>query len=113
MKYKQIGEVAKILQLTSKKKDKLNTHTLRFWEKNFKQIKPILINGNRRYYDDKTIELLKRIKFLLKEKGMTINGVKKILNNKDTIILDEYKNKTIKTKLNRISSLINELKTYK
>ena len=113
MKYKQIGEVAKILQLTSKKKDKLNTHTLRFWEKNFKQIKPILINGNRRYYDDKTIDLLKRIKFLLKEKGMTINGVKKILNNKDTIILDEYKNKTIKTKLNRISSLINELKTYK
>tara|TARA_B100001029_G_C14735177_1_gene272529 strand:- start:113 stop:454 length:342 start_codon:yes stop_codon:yes gene_type:complete len=113
MKYKQIGEVAKILQLTSKKKDKLNTHTLRFWEKNFKQIKPILINGNRRYYDDKTIELLKRIKFLLKEKGMTINGVKKILNNKDTIILDEYKNKTIKTKLNRISSLINELKKYK
>ena len=113
MKYKQIGEVAKILQLTSKKKDKLNTHTLRFWEKNFKQIKPILINGNRRYYDDKTIEMLKRIKFLLKEKGMTINGVKKILNNKDTIILDEYKNKTIKTKLNRISSLINELKKYK
>ena len=113
MKYKQIGEVAKILQLTSKKKDKLNTHTLRFWEKNFKQIKPILINGNRRYYDDKTIELLKRIKFLLKEKGMTINGVKKILNNKDTFNLDEYKNKTIKTKLNRISSLINELKTYK
>tara|TARA_B100000700_G_scaffold175861_1_gene194268 strand:- start:1181 stop:1522 length:342 start_codon:yes stop_codon:yes gene_type:complete len=113
MKYKQIGEVAKILQLTSKKKDKLNTHTLRFWEKNFKQIKPILINGNRRYYDDKTIEMLKRIKFLLKEKGMTINGVKKILNNKDTFNLDEYKNKTIKTKLNRISSLINELKTYK
>ena len=113
MKYKQIGEVAKILQLTSKKKDKLNTHTLRFWEKNFKQIKPILINGNRRYYDDKTIELLKRIKFLLKEKGMTINGVKKILNNKDTFNLDEYKNKTIKTKLNRISSLINELKKYK
>ena len=113
MKYKQIGKCAKILQLTSKKKDKLNTHTLRFWEKNFKQIKPILINGNRRYYDDKTIELLKRIKFLLKEKGMTINGVKKILNNKDTIILDEYKNKTIKTKLNRISSLINELKKYK
>ena len=113
MKYKQIGEVAKILQLTSKKKDKLNTHTLRFWEKNFKQIKHILINGNRRYYDDKTIELLKRIKFLLKEKGMTINGVKKILNNKDTFNLDEYKNKTIKTKLNRISSLINELKKYK
>ncbi|OUX38439.1 MAG: transcriptional regulator [Candidatus Pelagibacter sp. TMED273] len=113
MKYKQIGEVAKILQLTSKKKDKLNTHTLRFWEQNFKQIKPVLINGNRRYYDDKTIELLKRIKFLLKEKGMTINGVKKILNNKDTFNLDEYKNKTIKTKLNRISNLINELKTYK
>tara|TARA_A100001015_G_C14435584_1_gene498420 strand:+ start:66 stop:407 length:342 start_codon:yes stop_codon:yes gene_type:complete len=113
MKYKQIGEVAKILQLTSKKKDKLNTHTLRFWEQNFKQIKPVLINGNRRYYDDKTIELLKRIKFLLKENGMTINGVKKILNNKDTFNLDEYKNKTIKTKLNRISNLINELKTYK
>ena len=112
-KYYSISKVAKILNLVNKKNGKLNTHTLRFWEKNFKQIKPILINGNRRYYDDKTIEMLKRIKFLLKEKGMTINGVKKILNNKDTFNLDEYKNKTIKTKLNRISSLINELKTYK
>ena len=81
--YKTIGEVAKILQLKSKKNGLLSTHTIRFWEKEFKQIKPKLLNSNRRYYDRKTIDILKKIKFLLKDQGMTINGVKKILNNID------------------------------
>ena len=38
--YKSIGEVAKILNLVNKKTGKLNTHTIRFWEIEFKQIKP-------------------------------------------------------------------------
>ena len=73
--YKTIGEVAKLLNLVSQKTGKLNTHTIRFWEKEFKQIKPKIFSGKRRYYDSKTIEILIKIKFLLKEKGMTINGV--------------------------------------
>ena len=38
--YKTIGEVVKILGLKSKKGNQLPTHTIRFWEKEFKQIKP-------------------------------------------------------------------------
>ena len=60
--YKSISEVARILNLVDKKKGTLSTHTLRFWEKEFTQIKPIILTGNRRYYDNKTIELLKNIK---------------------------------------------------
>ena len=87
-KYKTIGEVAKILKLKSNSKDALPTHTIRFWEKQFKQIKPKILNGNRRYYDEKNIEILKKIHFLLKDQGMTINGVKKLLNNKEPLNFD-------------------------
>ncbi len=112
--YKTIGEVARILKLINKKTGKLSTHTLRFWEKNFIEIKPKIFAGNRRYYDLKTIEFLKKIQYLLKNKGMTINGVKKFLkyNNSE---LDDVNNKTInvknlKKKINKISELTKSLK---
>ena len=113
--YKTISEVVKILNLKSKKGDSLPTHTLRFWEKEFKQIKPKILTGNRRYYDNKNIELLRKIKFLLKDQGMTINGVRKILNNKEPLKLDENQNASIKAnnlknKLVKISNLIKSLK---
>ena len=113
--YKTIGEVAKIIGLKSKKGQLLPTHTIRFWEKQFKQIKPMVLNGNRRYYDKKNIELLKKIHFLLKEQGMTINGAKKLLNNKESLKLDEMSNHSIKAnnlkdKLIKISNLIKDLK---
>ena len=113
--YKTIGEVVKILDLKSKKKNSSPTHTLRFWEKKFKQIRPKILYGNRRYYDEKDIKLLKKIHFLLKEQGMTINGVKKILDNNDPLKLDENENKSInqleiKNRLKKISSLIKKLK---
>ena len=94
--YKTISEVAKILNLINTKTGKINTHTLRFWEKQFKQIRPIILSGRRRYYDNKSIELLKQIKYLLKDKGMTINGVKKILDEKKSLKLDETSNHSIK-----------------
>ena len=116
--YKTISEVVKILNLKSKKGDSLPTHTLRFWEKEFKQIKPKILTGNRRYYDKKNIELLKKVHFLLKDKGMTINGVKKILNNKESLKLDEISNQTIKAnnlknKLVKISNIVKNLKRLK
>ena len=116
--YKTISEVVKILKLKSKKGQSLPTHTIRFWEKEFKQIKPKIFNGNRRYYDKKNIELLKKVHFLLKEQGMTINGVKKILNNKESLKLDEISNQTIKAnnlknKLVNISNIIKNLKKLK
>ena len=116
--YKTIGEVAKILGLNDNKKGTLATHTIRFWEKEFKQIRPKILNGNRRYFDNKNIDLLKKIKFLLKDQGMTINGVKKILESKESLPLDELANNSIKTeklrmKLQKISEIIKKLKDNK
>ena len=116
--YKTIGEVVKIIGLKSKKGQSIPTHTIRFWEKEFKQIKPKILTGNRRYYDEKNIALLKKIHFLLKEQGMTINGARKILNNKEPLKLDETSNNSIraanlKNKLLKISNLIKTLKTKK
>jgi DNA-binding transcriptional MerR regulator len=116
--YKTIGEVVKILNLKSRTGLKTPTHTIRFWEKEFKQIKPKILNNNRRYYDKSSIDLLKKIKFLLKDQGMTINGVKKLLNSSNSKDLDEISNKTIRTdnlknKINKISNIIKELKKLK
>jgi len=116
--YKTIGEVAKILGLTDDKKGTLSTHTIRFWEKEFKQVKPKIFNGNRRYFDNETIDVLKKIKFLLKDQGMTINGVKKILNSRESLPLDELANNSIKTdklkqKLLKISNLVKNIKNIK
>jgi len=116
--YKTIGEVVKLLGLKSKKTQSIPTHTIRFWEKEFKQIKPKIFSGNRRYYDQKNIEIIKKIHFLLKEQGMTISGVKKILNDKHVLKLDENLNKSIssdilKNKLKKISNIINDLKKLK
>tara|TARA_B100001741_G_scaffold277774_1_gene249365 strand:- start:1192 stop:1578 length:387 start_codon:yes stop_codon:yes gene_type:complete len=118
--YKSIGEVAKILELNDEKKGRLKTHTIRFWEKKFKQIKPKIFNSNRRYYDQNSIDILKKIKYLLKVEGMTINGVKKMLDKNESLKLDDYLNKPINTqnnnlkiKLNKISKIITELKDLK
>jgi len=117
--YKSIGEVAKILDLVNKKKGTLNTHTIRFWEKEFKQIKPNILNGNRRYYNNETIEILKKVKYLLKDKGMTINGAKKVLNSDKSLKLDELPNNSIYTnyniinKVKKISDLIKKIKNLK
>ena len=113
--YKTIGEVAEIVNLINPKNGSLSTHTLRFWEKEFKQIKPKILAGNRRYYDNDTIEIIKKVKFLLKEKGMTIQGVKKHLAEGQSE-LDENSKLTIntknllKSKLNKISKIVKELK---
>ena len=116
--YKTIGEVVKLIGLKTKKGQAIPTHTIRYWEKEFKQIKPKILNGNRRYYDEKSINLLKKVKFLLKEQGMTINGVKKVLNGDVSFELDEMANNSIKAdnlkiKLTKISNIIKNLKNLK
>ena len=116
--YKTIGEVAKILDLKNKSGQKIPTHTIRYWEKEFKQIKPKILNGNRRYYDKNNIDLLKKIKFLLKDQGMTINGVKKLLKSGQSNELDEISNKSItadnlRYTVSKISKIIKNLKNLK
>ena len=119
--YKTIGEVTKELGLIDKKTGHLQTHTLRYWETQFKQIRPLIRAGKRRYYSKQNFQIIKLIKFLLKEKGLTINGVKKILNNPKIHSLDDNMNlgvykpdlqntKIIKNKVKKISKIIKELK---
>ena len=122
--YKSIGEVAKELNLINKETGHLKTHTIRYWETQFKQIKPIIRAGKRRYYSIKNIKIIKYIKFLLKEKGLTISGVKKMLNDTESHSLDDITNlslykpnlkttKVIKQKIKNISKIIKELKDLK
>ena len=116
--YKSISEVAELLNLINPKTGKISTHTLRFWEKQFLQVKPKIFAGKRRYYDIKTIEILKKIKFLLKDQGMTISGVKKLLNTANSNKLDEISNKSIRTdnlrnKISNISQIIKNIKNLK
>ena len=122
--YKTIGEVTKELGLIDKKTGHLQTHTLRYWETQFKQIRPLIRAGKRRYYSKQNFQIIKLIKFLLKEKGLTINGVKKILNNSEIHSLDDNMNfgiyksdlkntKIIKDKIKKISKIISELKKFR
>lgn len=70
-KKRSIGNVAKALSIP--------THTIRYWETRFPQIKPTLGNGGRRYYYGKQFQLIKAIKKSLYEDGYTIEGLQKIL----------------------------------
>ena len=122
--YKTIGEVAKELGLVDGETGALQTHTLRYWETQFKQIKRQIGIGKRRYYSKKNFQMIKLIKFLLKEKGLTISGAKKILNTQGIRSLDENENlsvyrpdlkttKIVKDKVKKISEIIKELKEFK
>ena len=68
--YKTISHVAESLGLTAS--------TLRFWEKEFRQIRPQIIN-KRRYYSQENIRMIETIKELLHDKGYTLAGAKKYL----------------------------------
>ena len=122
--YKTIGQTAKELNLVDEKTGELKTHTIRYWEKQFKQIKPTIRAGNRRYYSQKDLKILNQIKFLLKERGLTINGAKKLLSGHDSDLLDDSTNlgvyrpgsnstKAVKDKIKNIYKIIKELKNLK
>ena len=116
--YKTIGEAAIEIGLVNRKTNSPNTHTLRFWEKNFKQIKPKILFGNRRYYSNKDMDVLKLIYNLLKKQGMTISGAKKALNSAsiklDPNILSDIKGENLKQeirdKAKRIKNILERLK---
>jgi DNA-binding transcriptional MerR regulator len=118
-KFVTISELSKKINLIDPIKKKPLNHVIRYWEKEFKQIKPKKIN-NRRYYSPEQVETVKMIKFLLKSKGMTISGVKNLLNSKINN-LDDYNSDSLKADYylknfrNKSKSLlekINRLKKY-
>ena len=69
--FRTISEVAADLEVPQ--------HVLRFWESKFTQVRPLKRGGGRRYYRPEDVGLLKRIRSLLYDDGMTIRGVQKIL----------------------------------
>ena len=114
-----ISQLSKILKLVEPLTGKPLNHVLRYWEKEFKQIKAKKVN-NRRYYSYKQVETAKLIKFLLKNKGMTIAGVKRILNlninklddyNSDSLNTNYYKN-IFKDKSKNLLERVRRLKRY-
>jgi DNA-binding transcriptional MerR regulator len=114
-----ISEVSKAINLLDTSNNKPLNYILRYWEKEFKQIKPKKIN-NRRYYTKEQVEIIKLIKFLLKTKGMTVSGVKNILNlninklddyNSDSLKTDYYK-VSLKKKSKNLLDKIRKLKNY-
>ena len=114
-----ISELAKILDLIDTSNKKPLNHVLRYWESKFKQIKPKKIN-NRRYYTSKQVEIIKMVKFLLKNKGMTISGVKNLLGNNTNKLDDhdshslkaDYYKKFIKSKSKSLLEKIKKIRTY-
>ena len=118
-KYLDISELSIKLNLVNKNTGKPANYILRFWEKEFSGIKPLILKGNRRYYNSNQIEKIKYIKFLLRDKGLTIKGAKKILKDKKNIdetdlnnIKNDYLKKVIKDKSKNILKRIKGLKNY-
>ncbi len=118
-KFKNISELSKELDLINPTTNKPLNHVLRYWEKEFKEITPKKIN-NRRYYSLEQVKIIKKIKFLLRNKGMTINGVKKLINfsvknlddhQSNSLEATYYKNK-LKTKKKIILDKIKKIKSY-
>jgi|TARA_B110000211_G_scaffold233894_1_gene301499 DNA-binding transcriptional MerR regulator len=91
-----ISKTAEMFGLINKKNKKPLTHTLRFWEKKFKQLKPTVLSGGRRYYNEKNLEIIKMIIYLLKDQGLTIKGAIKIMSTK-TKKLDDVESSSIRS----------------
>ncbi len=89
-KFKTIAQVAENL--------KLPQHVLRFWENRFKQLKPLKLSGNRRYYREIDIELIIYLKNLLHEDCISIKGVQKIFANQSINQILKSKDPILKKK---------------
>ena len=112
-----ISEVSNLLHLVNKKNKKPKNYIIRYWEKEFKNIKPKIIN-KRRYYSKNQIEVFKLIKYLLKDKGLTIKGVKSVLKS-NINSLDGYDSYSLKAQYHKVNiksktkSILDKLKKIK
>ena len=71
--YYSISEVAQMLGVEA--------YVLRFWEKEFSQLHPKKNRAGNRVYQQKDIDLLMQIKYLLYDKGFTIDGARNYLKS--------------------------------
>ena len=72
--YYSISEVAAVF--------KINQSNLRFWEKEFKQLKPRRNDKGTRFYTNEDIATIKKIVFLVEEQKLTLEGAKRRLGQK-------------------------------
>ncbi len=99
--YFKIGEVSSIVELPS--------YVLRFWETEFKRIRPKRTSSGQRLYRKRDVELILKIKHLLYEKKYTIQGAKQYLKSKPAEIKEEYPALTleeIRLELEKIRDLL-------
>ena len=96
--YYSIGEVAKMFDV--------NTSLIRFWEKEFDIIKPKKNKKGNRLFTKKDVDNFHLIYHLVKDKGMTLKGVKKkIKENKE----DTEHNFEIVRSLEQIKEMLTDL----
>jgi DNA-binding transcriptional MerR regulator len=92
--YYSISEVSRLT--------KLEQYTLRYWESEFKQLNPAKNRAGNRIYTNQDIELILKIKHLLKDKKYTFEGARKVLETeKENLPVKEKKKKGIKPQLNK------------
>ena len=108
--FKSIGQLAEEIDLIDRVTGKPKTHVIRFWEKKFKILKPSVVLNSHRYYSRGDIELFRRVKFLLKDKGMTIKGATKLIDDEYSIDYKKMNNISSSTKLVKIKKIIKDIK---
>jgi len=108
--FKSIGQLAEEIDLIDKVTGKPKTHVIRFWEKKFKILKPSMVLNSHRYYSEADIDLFRRVKILLKDKGMTIKGAIKLIDDEYSIDYKKMNNISSSTKLVKIKRIIKDIK---
>ena len=88
-RYFTIGEVSELCAV--------KPHVLRYWEQEFSQLKPVKRRGNRRYYQNHEVMLIRRIRQLLYEEGFTINGARNRLDGENGVMPDAAPAVTVET----------------
>ncbi|MFZ4723846.1 MAG: MerR family transcriptional regulator [Paludibacter sp.] len=97
-----ISEVATLLGV--------NQSNLRFWESEFKQLKPKRNEKGSRFYSPEDIQIIKQIKFLVNDQKLTLDGAKRKLGQKkDTVAKQQEvveRLKLVRKELNGISNAL-------
>lgn len=100
--YYSISEVAKMLGLS--------TSLLRYWEKEFPNIKPGLNSAGNRIYKDEDIQQIRIVQYLLKEKKMTIEGAKLHLKGAKHTFKENLSNVSVVDELLKLKEQLYELR---
>ncbi len=76
-RYFTIGEVSELCAV--------KPHVLRYWEQEFPDLKPVKRRGNRRYYQQHDVQMVRQIRHLLYDQGFTIGGARQRLAEGESV----------------------------